>query len=50
MQPAQTEGHGFTLVDRAHAGISGVSDVDCFNEQLIVLMTNLGTVTSAARG
>lgn len=50
MQPAQTEGHGFTLVDRAHAEISGVSDVDCFNEQLIVLMTNLGTMTISGTG
>ena len=37
--------HGFTLMNRSHAEISGVSDVDCFNEGLIVLTTTLGTMT-----
>ena len=44
----QTENGGhssFTLVDRSHAEITGVSDVDCFNEQLVVLVTTLGTMT-----
>lgn len=38
-------GHGLTLMNRSHAEISGVSDVDCFNESLIVLSTTLGTMT-----
>lgn len=37
--------HGFTLMNRSHAEISGVNDVDCFNEGLIVLTTTLGTMT-----
>ena len=37
--------HGVMLTNRSHAEISGVSDVDCFNEQLIVLSTTLGTMT-----
>lgn len=45
MQAAQTGGHSFTLLDRSHAEITGVSDVDCFNEQLVVLITTLGTMT-----
>ena len=46
MQAAQNSGgHLFTLIDRAHAEITGVSDVDCFNEQLVVLITSLGSMT-----
>lgn len=37
--------HGVTLVNRSHAEISGVSDVDCFNEELVVLSTTMGTMT-----
>lgn len=37
--------HGFTLLNRGHAEITGVSDVECFNEQLIVLATTLGAMT-----
>lgn len=37
--------HGITLIDRSHAEITGVSDVDCFNERLIVLTTALGAMT-----
>ncbi len=37
--------HGISLMNRSHAEISGVSDVDCFNEGLIVLSTSLGTMT-----
>lgn len=37
--------HGITLIDRSHAEITGVSDVDCFNEKLIVLTTALGAMT-----
>lgn len=42
--------HGLTLMNRGHAEISGVSDVDCFNEQLVVLVTSLGTMTIAGSG
>ena len=42
--------HGFTLQNRSHAEITGVSDVDCFNEQLVVLITNLGTMTISGTG
>ena len=45
MQAAESGGHSFTLVNRSHAEITGVSDVDCFNEQLVVLMTSLGAMT-----
>lgn len=37
--------HGVTLTGRSHAEITGVSDVDCFNEQLIVLATTMGEMT-----
>lgn len=48
----QTEnsGHSFTLLDRSHAEITGVNDVDCFNEQLVVLVTGLGTMTISGAG
>ena len=45
MQDGENRGHGFTLMDRSHAEITGVSDVDCFNEQLVVLITSLGSMT-----
>ena len=37
--------HGFTLVGRSHGEISGVNEVDCFNEQVVVLSTCMGTMT-----
>ena len=37
--------HSFTLKDRAHAEITGVTDVDCFNAQAVVLITQLGAMT-----
>lgn len=42
--------HGLSLLNRRHAEISGVSDVDCFNEQLIVLATALGSMTIRGNG
>ena len=43
---AENGGHSsFTLVDRTHAEITGVSDVDCFNDSLVVLITELGVMT-----
>ena len=43
-------GHSFNLTDRSHAEITGVSDVDCFNEQLVVLATCLGNMTISGSG
>lgn len=50
MQPGEHSGHSFTLIDRSHAEITGVSDVDCFNEQLVVLITTLGNMTISGSG
>lgn len=50
MQTVENSGHGFTLINRNHAEITGVNDVDCFNEQLVVLMTNLGSMTISGTG
>ena len=43
-------GHGVALEDRKRLSLTGVEDVDCFNEQLVVLRTPLGTLTVAGRG
>ena len=37
--------HAVTLYDRKRLSITGVEDVDCFNEQIVVLKTPLGTLT-----
>jgi len=37
--------HTVTLCDRKRLSITGVEDVDCFNEQVVVLRTPLGTLT-----
>ena len=42
--------HVVTLVDRKRLSLTGVEDVDCFNEQLVVLRTGLGTLTVAGAG
>lgn len=42
--------HAVTLVDRNRLSLTGVEDVDCFNEQLVVLRTALGTLTVAGAG
>jgi len=42
--------HGLTLLNRSHAEISGVSDVECFNEELVVLSTTMGTMTISGSG
>ena len=41
----QAREHTVTLSDRKRLSITGVEDVDCFNEQLVVLKTALGTLT-----
>ena len=45
MQTGESAAHGFTLMNRSHAEIGGVIDVDCFNEELIVLNTSMGAMT-----
>ena len=42
---AQPMPHTLTIDSRERAVVTGVSDVDCFNEALIVLSTSLGTMT-----
>ena len=42
--------HAVTLVDRKRLSLTGVEDVDCFNEQIVVLRTPLGTLTIAGAG
>ena len=41
----QSSGHTLTLTGRANAVVTGVEDVDCFNEQIVVLRTPLGALT-----
>ncbi|MBE5773424.1 MAG: sporulation protein YabP [Clostridiales bacterium] len=47
---ATAQEHTIRILDRKKATITGVEDVDCFNEQVVVLRTPLGmlTVTGAA--
>ena len=42
--------HTVTLADRKRLSLTGVDDVDCFNEQIVVLRTPLGTLTVAGAG
>ena len=44
------KGHSVTLVDRKKLSLSGVEDVDCFNEQIVVLRTPLGMLSVAGTG
>ena len=39
--------HTVALADRKRLSLTGVEDVDCFNEQIVVLRTPLGTLTVA---
>lgn len=50
MQSGETREHALTLVDRRKLSLTGVEDVDCFNEQLVVLRTGQGTLTVAGAG
>ena len=47
---SEARGHGVILEDRKRLSLTGVEDVDCFNEQLVVLRTPLGTLTVAGAG
>ena len=42
--------HAVTLTERKRLSLTGVEDVDCFNEQIVVLRTSLGTLTVAGAG
>ena len=46
----QAREHSVTLTDRKRLCLTGVEDVDCFNEQLVVLRTSQGTLTVAGAG
>ena len=39
--------HTMRIADRKRVSITGVEDVDCFNEQIVVLRTPLGMLTIA---
>ena len=42
--------HSVTLCDRKKLSLTGVEDVDCFNEQIVVLKTPLGTLSVSGAG
>ena len=42
--------HTLTLVGRSACTVTGVEDVDCFNEQVVVLRTPLGALTLSGEG
>ena len=46
----QERAHVMTLIDRKRLNLTGVEDVDCFNEQIVVLRTALGTLTVTGAG
>ena len=46
----ETRAHAVVLNDRKRLSITGVEDVDCFNEQIVVLQTPLGTLTVTGAG
>lgn len=42
--------HTLTLNQRASATVSGVEDVECFNEQIVILRTSMGALTISGEG
>jgi len=42
--------HTIRVIERKKATITGVEDVDCFNEQIVVLRTPLGMLTVTGGG
>jgi len=46
----RTDEHTIVLTGRSSATITGVEDVDCFNEQIVVLRTPLGALTLSGDG
>ena len=45
MQNGNPGEHTLTLSGRSLATVTGVEDVDCFNEQIVILRTPLGLLT-----
>jgi sporulation protein YabP len=43
-------GHTLSIDNRARVVVTGVEDVDCFNEQIVVLRTPLGELTLTGEG
>ena len=43
--PAPTGHHNLILEDRSKLTLTGVTDVDCFDERMINLFTGLGELT-----
>lgn len=50
MQNGNSGEHTLTLSGRATATVTGVEDVDCFNEQIVILKTPLGSLTISGDG
>ena len=50
MQSNSVPAHTLTLTGRSVATLTGVEDVDCFNEQIVVLRTPLGLLTLTGEG
>ena len=50
MQNSNPGEHTLTLAGRASATVTGVEDVDCFNEQIVILRTPLGLLTISGEG
>ena len=50
MQSNPVPAHTLTLTSRSNATLTGVEDVDCFNEQIVVLRTPLGVLTLTGEG
>ena len=47
---AMTGGHEISMSDRSRMSVSGVSGVDCFNEEMVVLDTAAGALTISGEG
>ena len=47
--PAPTGHHNLILEDRSKLTLTGVTDVDCFDERMINLFTGLGELTIKGR-
>ena len=45
MQSNSPAAHTLTIAGRSAAALTGVEDVECFNEQIVVLRTPLGALT-----
>ena len=48
--PAENAGHSLSLVNREKCELTGVSDVDMFNEQMICAVTGKGAVKITGSG